>query len=216
MKGGATISLSVALALGAFVFPRFAQAANGQSDRGATSARQEAAQMVPATVNLKEGLDARKMHPGEHFQAVLQHDVQLKNGPRLEHGTMLLGTVTTDQTGQDGLRLALRFTQARMKNGQTIPIKATVFQIAQPQVDSGTNVADESGLWTPGTLRVDQENALSGVDLHSAVASNNSALLVSRKKDNVKLLAGSQMVLAIAAQNGNNRQSGSNGMIGGA
>lgn len=164
--------------------------------------------MVPATVNLKSAFDARKVHSGDRFEAVLQHNVQLKNGPRLDHGTMLMGTVTTDQTGQGNLRVALRFTSARTKGGQVIPIKATVVEIAQPQVDSGTDVADESGLWSPHTLRVDQINALSGVDLHSAIDSPNSAVLVSNKKDDVKLMPGSQIVVAIAARQGNNEMSG--------
>lgn len=205
MKSGAVVALSAALAFGAFVSPHFARAVD--ANQATASARQEATQMVPATVDLKSALDARKIHSGDRFEAVLQHNVQLKNGPRLDHGTVLMGTVTTDQTGQGNLRVALRFTSARTKGGQVIPIKATVVEIAQPQVDSGTDVADESGLWSPHTLRVDQINALSGVDLHSAVGSPNSAVLVSHKKDDVKLLAGSQIVVAIAARQGNNEMS---------
>lgn len=166
--------------------------------------------MVPATVDLKHTLDARKVHPGDHFEAVLQHDVQLKNGPKLDGGTVLLGTVTADSTQPGNLRLALRFTQARMKNGQTVPIKATVIQIAQPAwgAGTGTNLANQSGLWSPRTLRVDQIGAFSGVDMHSAIASRNSAVLVSKKKDDVKLVAGSQMELAIARRSHNSMRNG--------
>ncbi len=170
------------------------------------SAKQEAAEMVPATVDLKKDLDARKIQTGDHFQAVLQRDVQLKNGPKLDHGTVLLGTVTVDRTHPDSVRLALRFTRAELKDGQTIPIKATVVEMAQPWLTPGTgrNLANQSGLWSPHTLRVDQINALSGIDMHSAIASRNSTVLVSDKKDNVKLVAGSQLEVAIAARPGNN------------
>jgi hypothetical protein len=210
MNSGARVALSVALAFGAFVSPQFARAVDNQSGQGASaSASQEASQMVPATVDLKNEIDARKLHPGDPFEAVLQQNVQLKNGPKLHHGTLLMGTVTTDQTAEGDARLALRFTRAQLKNGLVIPIKATVVEIAQPQEDSGMNVADESGLWSPQTLRVDQVNALSGVDLHSAIASPNSAVFVSNKKDDVKLIAGSQIVVAIAAQQGNNEMQGS-------
>lgn len=205
MKSGAAIGLSIALAFGALVIPHSARAIDGQSNQAvATAPRLEADQMVPATVDLKSGLDARKVHPGDHFEAVLRQSVQLKNGPKLDHGTLLMGTVTTDQTAEGNLRVALRFTHARMKDGQTIPIKATVIEIALPQADSGTNMADQSGLWSPHTLRVDQINALSGIDLHSNIASRNSAVFVSNKKDDVKLMAGSQIVVAIAARQNNN------------
>lgn len=207
MNGTATISLSLALAFGAFASPQFARAI--QSNEGNNladtnvSAQQEAAQMVAATVDLKKDLDARKLHPGDHFEAVLQRDVQLKNGPRLDKGTVLLCTVTTDQLQPGNARLAFRFTRAQLKNGQTIPIKATVVQIAGPlsgwNTGMGRNVANESGLWSPHVLQVDQMGAASGVSLHSAIASRNSAVLES-KKDDVKLRANSQIVVAISAQ----------------
>lgn len=219
MKGRATLSLSLALAFGAFACPHFARAVDAQNNQPApaqaqdnsaqnNSARSEAAEMVPATVNLKKGIDARKLHPGDRFQAVLQHDVQLKNGPKLKGGTVLTGTVVADQVQSGNTRLALRFTRAEMKDGKSIPIKATVIEIARPEADSGVNVGDETGLWSPTTLRVDQIGAVSGVDLHSAIASHNSAVLVSNKKDDVKLSAGSQMVLAIAARQSSNSNRG--------
>ncbi len=209
MKSGATIALSVALAFGAFVAPHSARAADHQSNWQSAAAKQEAAEMVPATVDLKQQLNAAKVHPGDHFEAVLHGDVQLKNGPRLEHGTILMGTVTTDHTAKGDLRVALCFTGARMKDGQTIPIKATVVQIANPDRSRwGMNMADESGLWTPHTLRIDQINALSGIDLHSEVASQNSAVFVSHKKDNLKLQAGSQILVAIAARQHNEMRHG--------
>ena len=209
MKGGATISLSLALAFGAFVCPHAARAVSTHANAGTNaatariSARQEAAEMVPATADLKNEIDARKLQPGDRFQAVLQQDVQLKNGPKLDHGTILMGTVTADTTHPDRVRLALRFTRAELKNGQTIPIKATVVELAQPRSypGSGTNLADQTGLWSPHTLRVDQLGAISGVDMHSAIASRNSTVLISNKRDDVKLVAGSQLELAIAARN---------------
>ena len=47
---------------------------------------------------------------------------------------------------------------------------------------------------------------MSGVDLHSKIASMNSGVLVSTKKDDVKLKEGTEFGLAIAAA-GNGRQS---------
>lgn len=208
MKREATIALSVALAFGAFVCPHSVRASEVHTNQRThaaamnVQAKQEAATMVPATVDLRKELDARKIRTGDHFQAVLRQNVQLKNGPRLDNGTMLLGTVTTDQTNPGNTRLALRFTRAELKNGQIIPIKATVVDVAQPEGVTGTNIADETGLWSPHTLRVDQIGALSGIDMHSNIASHNSVIFVSKKKDDVKLSAGSQFVVAIAERPG--------------
>lgn len=204
MNREATISLSVALALGAFLSPHFARAAdvhNNQSTNSApmrVSAKREAARMVPAAADLKTTLDGRKLHSGEHFEAVLQQNVQLKNGPKLDHGTVLLGIVTMDRMSPGNARLSVRFTQARLKDGQTIPVKATVVDIAEPPSGASMNLADDSAAWNPHTLRVDEIGAIADVDMHSNIAGSNSAVFVSKKKDDVKLSAGSQIVVAIA------------------
>jgi hypothetical protein len=43
--------------------------------------------------------------------------------------------------------------------------------------------------------------AFHDVDLHSSITDANSGVLVSTKKDDVKLVAGSRLSLAIAVQN---------------
>lgn len=57
---------------------------------------------------------------------------------------------------------------------------------------------DTMNTWTDATLEVDQLNVVPGVDLHSSIASQNSGVLVSTKKDDVKLIRGSQVQLAVA------------------
>lgn len=49
-------------------------------------------------------------------------------------------------------------------------------------------------------LQIDEIGALSGVDLHSRIASKNSGVFVSTKKDDMKLSAGSEFALAIAVR----------------
>jgi hypothetical protein len=208
MKTGSTISLSFLLALGMLFVPQFAAARNvdttqsAQSSSSLKQAKQEAAEMVPAAANLKKGIDARKLHAGDPIEAILQQTVHLKNGPELKKGTILFGKVTTDQMQQGHARLALSFTRAQTKGGQAVPIKATVLQIAPPDyTDGGTggiSVANETGLWQGNTLQVDQIGALRGIDMHSKIASANSVVFVSSKKDDVKLKPGSQFLLAIA------------------
>jgi len=216
MKNAAALSLSIAVASFALFSPKFAQASN--SDNAPTSnivmtpaaAQQEANLMVPARVALTANLDGRKVQPGERFQATLGDTVHLKNGPALPRGTVLIGMVATDNMQASGAsRLALRFTEAQLKNGKVVPIKATIFGVFPPEDDSLSDEA--SNIWDNSTLGVDQVAALSGTDLHSNIASANSGVLVSAKKDDVKLSRGSQLTLAIAAQGSDTPDQGAAG-----
>jgi hypothetical protein len=206
MKREAAISLSIAVAFLAFVCPPMLRAAGTPDTQPTASSshaapRHEASMMVPAQVALVKALDSRKMHPGTQFKAVLSGTVHLKNGVELPHGTVLMGTVVTDNMQMKGTsRLALRFTEAKLKNGKTVPIKATIMGVAPPSYSYYSYDSASLNGWDGKTMQLDQVNALSGVDLHSAIARQNSGVFVSNKKDDVKLDAGSQMSLALAAQ----------------
>ncbi|MDE3185951.1 MAG: hypothetical protein KGM96_00325, partial [Acidobacteriota bacterium] len=161
--------------------------------------QREAGMMVPAQAALVKDLDSRKTQPGHQFQAVLGSAVHLKSGVELPRGTVLLSTVVTDDMQAKGTsRLALRFTQAKLKSGKVIPIMATIMGITPPAYGFYSDPGGNN--WDGRTLQMDQVDAISGVDLHSAIARSNSGVFVSNKKDDVKLSAGSQMLLAIAAQ----------------
>lgn len=213
MKREAAISLSIAVCSLALLLPNSVQARTAKNPpdvpNTSTAGQGEAARMVPARAALIKTLDAKKMAPGQQFQATLSGKVQLKNGPELPRGTLLIGTVVDDNSQTSGtLKLALRFIQAQLKNGQTVPIKATIVGVFAP--DSTEN--EETNIWNANTLRVDQENVQSGVDLHSSIDGDNSGVFVSAKKTDLKLSQGSGISLAIEAQ-GNNQQgvAGSNG-----
>ncbi|HEY1768323.1 MAG TPA: hypothetical protein VGG26_11735 [Terracidiphilus sp.] len=169
----------------------------------APGARSEAAQMVPVSVHLVRAIDAKKDQPGARFEAQVDGTAHLKNGTELPRGTVLVGTVVTDQMQHQGLsRLALRFTQAKLKDGRAIPIEATIAGISGPAEDTGY-MEDRSTppTWNSGELQVDEVGVIKDVDLHSRIGGANSGVLVSTSKDNVKLRSGSRMTLAIAAQN---------------
>jgi hypothetical protein len=175
-----------------------------------TMAKQVAAQMVPAEAVLEQGIDARKVQRGQQFQAKLAHTVYLKNGVELPKGTDLVGRVSTDKMQADGTStLALRFTKADLKDGKVVPIQATLIEIAPPEYgDDWGGAGAPPAAWNGTTLRVDEIGALSGVDLHSAIAARNSAVFVSTKKDNMKLSNQSQLSLAIAARASNQMSGG--------
>jgi len=163
-----------------------------------------AAQMVPAQAILEKDLDSKTAQPGQQFQVRLGSTIQLKNGPELPRGTMLVGTIATDNAHASGSStLALRFTQANLKDGKSIPIVATIVGIAPPATyEGGINVGDVASPepWDGKTLQSDVIGAEAGVDLHSRIAGDNSGVFVATKSSNVKLAASSQFALAIGAQ----------------
>jgi hypothetical protein len=166
-------------------------AAAGQADSAAAN---EAAQLVPAIAVLPHTLDAEKNQIDSTFEAELDGKITLSNGTILPSHTVLIGKVTRDQIQSTGSsEFALRFDQAKLKDGKTLPIKATIIGIRHP---SETDYAGSND-WTSQTLTVEQLNAVSGVDLHSQIAGNDSAVFVSTKKHDVKVPAGSELKLAI-------------------
>jgi len=212
-KYGKTLSLSIAVACLALLAPGLAQAASSKAsgatgDRAmntmATSAEQRtAAEMVSGQAHLRTTLDAKKLQAGKQFEAVLDDDIQLKNGPELPHGTELVGEVTTDRTQPNGSsQLGLRFTEAKLKDGQVVPIRAMIAGVANPvYVSNQTTYSNAPISWNKNILQMDQIGALNNsVDFHSKIDSSNSGVFVATKKDDVKLESGSQFSLAIEAR----------------
>ena len=100
----------------------------------------------------------------------------------------------------------LRFTEAKLKNGKLIPIKATIMGMSKPSYGSYDDGTAGFGpeQWQGNTLQLDQVGVLHGVDLHSRIAGKDSGAFVFTRKD-MKLAKGSQMELAIASRQRNNR-----------
>lgn len=188
----------------AMITPAFGQTTqSAQNDP--TDGLQEAQQMVPARASLTRTLDANSIHPGDKFRATFSQNVHLNGGTELHKGDVLLGEVVTDDMKTPGnSRIAVRFTEADLKNGQTIPVKATIVAIYTPSDLLTNNEYDEPdqfpNSWTDGTLSVDQIGVVGGVDLHSRISSQNSGVFVTTTKKNVKIPGGSELAIAIAAQ----------------
>jgi hypothetical protein len=183
MKFAANMTLALSLlALPSVIFAQATSAAPDANNK-----------MVAAHGSLTQNLDAKKATVGSEFSLKLSKAVKLDNGTTLPGGTTLVGTVAQDDTSTAGnAKLALRFTHANLKNGQVVPIHATIVGVAKADGSLPSN-------WTPSTQKVDQIGVVSDVDLHSRVNSKNSGVFVATKKDNVKLLAGSEIAVAIAS-----------------
>lgn len=223
MKLAKPISLSMAINCLAFITPLLvgaqslkAQAADNSAASSTTdpvAAQQEASQMVPADAHLVKTLDAKKSQSGTQFEAVVDGTVHLKDGTELPHGTVLVGTVATDQMQTGGTStLALRFTEAKLKDGKTFPIHAMIAEITGPVEDVGYMESSDNLLaWSGQAYQIDEIGAVHDVDLHSSITDANSGVLVSTKKDDVKLVAGSRLSLAVAVQNDKVQNSASGG-----
>jgi hypothetical protein len=200
MKSSTTV-LSIAALFLATLTPALGHAQSSQNNQ-ATGVG-VAQQMVPARASLTHPLDSKSIHTGDQFRATLTTNVHLSGGAELHRGDTLLGRVAEDDMNTAGKsHLAVRFTQAVLKNGQTIPIKATIVALYSPG-QLRTDLVDQpeqfSNSWSDKILSVDQPGVANGVDLHSRVASQNSGVFVS-EKNNIKIPGGSEIALAIAPQ----------------
>jgi hypothetical protein len=201
---------ALAFSTAVLALPLFASAQNATTQDFTQADQHEATLMKRASARLLDNLDAVKDQPGYAISAKLQGKTTLSDGTQLPGGTMLLGKITTDDTRQQGTRkLAIRFDQARLKDGTTVPIRAMIvgfYGATAGEVEGPDDGAPPANDWTASTLEFDQETVARGVALHSEIGSQNSGVFVSTQKDDVKLNKGSQVELAIAP--GNNTQSG--------
>jgi hypothetical protein len=202
MKNRFAVALSVGTVSLFLIFAQKTQAT--RVNNAPIAGKQEAALMVPAQAYLTRDLDAKKDHSGEKFKVKLADSVQLKNGPELPKGTVLTGVVAEDDMQFHTMsKLALRLTKAELKDGKTIPVKATIMGIDAPQstdaegypVEPGDQVPND---WNKSTLAMDQIGALHDVDLHSRISGKNSGVLDSTRNNNLKLQEGTELELAIA------------------
>jgi len=201
MKSLQILAIAVAAAL---PFTLHAQSVSQDTSSTADAGQQEAMLMVPATSALLQTIDAGKIESGSQFKVKLAETVHLDNGPELHSGTILVGTVTKDNEQGGAPKLTLRFTQATLKDGTVVPIKATIVGVARPndfQEYSVTPGNQEPNDWTSRTLQVKQLNAASHADLYSKIASDDSGVFTSQDNQDVKIKAGTELKLAVAKSN---------------
>lgn len=160
MRRKATLAVSIAFATCALLHPQSASAQNSTNvsmpdpNVSLSTAQREAALMVPAQATLDKAIDARKIQPGQQFQAKLTGTVYLKNGLELPRDTVLVGTIATDKMRAGGTStLALRFTRAELKGGKVVPIQADIMEfLGRPAERTGRTLAARL-LRCPGTAK---------------------------------------------------------------
>jgi hypothetical protein len=198
MKTQAIISMSAAVLSFAF-FSTAVQARAAQADSSSSPDRALAMRMVPAQVVVTKTLDGKKAQAGQQFEVQLSSKVKLQSGQELPKGSVLLGTIVTDDMNSKGTsKLSLRFMQARLKDGTTVPVQAV---ITGAYSQDSLNARYGNSSWTPGQINVEQNGSLGSITLTSRVGGNESGTFET-KKDNVKLDRGSTLSLAIAPSEG--------------
>ena len=201
MKRETVLTLSTAVLAMVFGMTNNAQAKTPKSASStpvpaSADLQADAARMVGAQAGLVKPIDSKKIQQGQQIQFALNDKVQLKNGPELPKGTLLIGTATTGDAQAGGTsKLTLRFTEAKLKDGKSIPIKATIVGYFSTK----SLERDDRNIWNPASLKVDQSGVTSGVDLHSNIVDTDSGVFVSTKGDSVKLQLGNWVALAIEA-----------------
>ena len=183
------------------------QATNGSRTMSSQSQNSQSSQMVPARAGLVQTIDAKDAKQGQEFKAKLPRKVHLKDGTELPGGTMLIGKIGQDDMNVKGRsKLVLCIDKAQLKDGKTVPVKATIVGIYRPGAEADDYYTPAAGdqmpnTWHKGIMKVDEIDALHNVDLHSNVKSKNSGVLVSKKDDDIKLKPGTELALAIAGEN---------------
>jgi hypothetical protein len=119
----------------------------------AQTAAPPASRIVGVRARLEKSLDANKVKVGDAVEASPEAKVHLGEGMDLATNSRLLGHVDTVEpaVAKGGSAISVTFDTVRLKDGRTIPIKATILWIGQPvnQLNPSTvsAAADRS---TPG------------------------------------------------------------------
>jgi hypothetical protein len=158
------------------------------------------------SVTLSQTVDARKAKPGDAVTATLTEDVRANGRLLLLRGTTLVGRVTEAQPkgrrAESGdapadSRLGIEFESAVLRDGQEMPINATIQAVAAGEPAAASNARDAAsddpaarGPLTSGARGV---FGLAGVQIMTAAGDGTTVLVSST--GNVSLKSGTQLML---------------------
>ena len=111
----------------------WAQSQPSASDAGTQP--QHKIQMVQVQAQLDNTLDTKKAKQGEAVTAKLEENVQIPDAQALPKNTVLEGHVDQVQASEhkSDAMMVVTFDKAKLKDGQELPIKATIIALSQPQ-----------------------------------------------------------------------------------
>ena len=167
---------------------------------------------VPAT--LEKTIDAKKSKAGDPITAKVSSATQLSDGTKVPAGSILEGhidSVTPSEKKSDST-LTLTFDKLQIKNGNELPIKATLASVLSTAPSGDDDKPYDPSGYRPGTAGDNKSNGQNGrdagfsttphpIDGLSVAGSPNdtaSATLTQAKK-NIHLSSGVQMNISVAA-----------------
>lgn len=167
---------------------------------GAASAQS----LVGVNTRLVKPLDSQTAATGQVVTVKLDGSVKTPDGVKLPRGTELVGKITAVTPAANGqaASVSVAFTEAQLKGGKQIPVKATLLAAYPGEEGVESQYSDQTMDTVASTIppdhTVDQEpGALPGVTLKAAVQDPNSGTF-SKKDGNFKLSAGTFFQIGVA------------------
>jgi hypothetical protein len=174
-------------------------AALAQIGEGAPASRLQGAEM---SATLSQTVDSRKAKPGDEVTATLTDDVRANGRLLLLRGTMLVGRVTEAQArtragdGSTDSRLGIAFERAVLRDGQEVPMHATIEAVAAAEPAASSNSrSEEAAARGPLTSGARGVFGIAGIQIVAAAATDGHAPLLVSSTGNVALKSGTQLLL---------------------
>jgi len=127
---------------------------------------------------LATSLDAKRAKPGDEVEARAAEDVKQDGKVVLKKGTRLVGHVTQAQAragGQTKSQLGIMFDHAVLKNGQQMPLNASIQALASSQSAAAASTGADDVIASGNGMGAGQGSARSGGGLAGGVASTAGA-----------------------------------------
>ena len=157
---------------------------------------------------LSQTVDARKAKPGDAVTATLTEDVRANGRLLLLRGTTLVGRVTEAQArtrradsgdAPADSRLGIEFERAVLRDGQEVPINATIQAVAagEPAATTSSRSAGSEDSAARGALASGTRGVfgLEGVQIVTEAAADGQTPLLVSSTGNVALKSGTQLLL---------------------
>jgi hypothetical protein len=169
---------SILLVSSVVVTAQTAPSAAGSTDSQVTNG----SRIIGIRARLEKGLDAKKAKEGDLVEASPEAKIHLANGVDLDNHSRLLGHIDSVQpsVGGDDSAIGVTFNRVRMKDGQEIPMKATILWIGEapnslnPKVTSAPADRTTPGVGVgAGMSQVPPSQGYQGAEITGAAVRND-------------------------------------------
>jgi len=148
---------------------------------------------IEGNAELLQPISIKSAAQGQAVTLKLTSTILTPAGNKLPSGTELIGQIAsvTPNAENAPATLALTFDQARLKNGKTLPIHATLISVAP----AGSDLAADDNI-QPDSIFEQEPGAFSGVSMRSAMQESLSGTITDTRR-NLKLNSGTEFIVAV-------------------